>query len=64
MALGDIVFNEGDPQNFILEMMRGNVGTINDALTGYSTAAETLLSEIPKITSSGTGSAGPTDFAY
>lgn len=33
MALTDILFPDGDPQNFIQTMNRGNIGTITDFLT-------------------------------
>lgn len=62
MAFGDIVFNEGEGQNFILEMTRGSIGVLQDILFDDSTNAELPLFEIPQVTG-GTGG-GPVNIAY
>lgn len=45
MALEDIVFPDGDPQNFIITLERGNIGTISDYLTEGDSNSGMLLEE-------------------
>lgn len=52
MALSDIVFPDGDPQNFIMTMDRGNTGVISDILTENESNPGMLMEEW--TTSSGT----------
>ncbi|TXG77097.1 hypothetical protein E6Q11_03390 [Candidatus Dojkabacteria bacterium] len=51
MALEDIVFPDGDPQNFIQTMNRGNAGTVSDYLTESDSNSGMLLNELPSNTS-------------
>ena len=55
MALTDIVFQDGDLQNFILEMKRGNVGTITDIVSGNRVGYDSLMSYVVITPSSGSG---------
>ncbi len=48
MALQDINFNNGDDQNMILEMNRGNVGVLVDVLSEPNTAQGVPVVEIPQ----------------
>lgn len=43
MALEDIVFPDGDPQNFIITLNRGNVGVVSDILTEGNSNAGMLM---------------------
>jgi len=45
MALEDIVFPDGDPQNFIMTMNRGNTGIVSDILTEDSSNPGMLMEE-------------------
>lgn len=45
MALTDILFPDGDSQNFIQTMSRGNIGTINDYLTEADSNSGILVGE-------------------
>lgn len=45
MALDDIIFPDGDPQNFIQTMNRGNVGSIIDYLTESGSNPGILVGE-------------------
>lgn len=48
MALEDIVYNEGDKQNFIVEENRGDIGTIEDNLTESGSNSGILCNELPE----------------
>ncbi len=54
MALEDIVFPDGDPQNFIQTMNRGNVGTISDITTETNSNSGILLAEWTSATTAET----------
>ena len=45
MALTDILFPDGDPQNFIMTMNRGNTGVISDILTEGGSNPGMLMEE-------------------
>lgn len=55
MALQDVVFNEGDNQNFIVEQDRGNVGTITDVLSEGGSNTGMQCVELPEKTGGGEG---------
>ena len=54
MALTDILFPDGDPQNFIMTMNRGNTGTINDIETESGSNPGILLAEWSQINTTAT----------
>jgi len=47
MPLDDIVFPDGDPQNFIITLNRGNGGVISDFLTEPDSNAGMLHIDLP-----------------
>ena len=49
MALDDIVFSDGDVQNFEMYMNRGNTGTVSDVSTEADSNAGILVNELPQI---------------
>lgn len=50
MALDDIVFPDGDPQNMVLTMNRGNGGVVSDVLTEGDSNPGMPVNELPVIT--------------
>lgn len=48
MALQDINFNNGDDQNMILEMNRGDIGVLVDVLSEPNTSQGVPVVEIPQ----------------
>jgi len=54
MALTDILFPDGDSQNFIQTMNRGNTGSINDYLTESNSNSGILVGEWTSATSNET----------
>ena len=46
MALSDVVYNEGDIQNFIVEIGSVMSGAVNDILFESGTGSGTLISEL------------------
>jgi hypothetical protein len=48
MALQDINFNNGDNQQMILEMNRGNVGVLVDVLTNGGNSSGIPVLEVPQ----------------
>lgn len=54
MALEDILFPDGDPQNFIQTMNRGNIGTVSDILTETDSNPGMLLAEWTSTTTTET----------
>jgi hypothetical protein len=57
MALTDIHFQEGDPQEFLLEIPLGTLGTPTDILVEGG-SAQYLLLEAPLIVDHGGGGGG------
>lgn len=55
MALQDVVFSQGDNQNFIVEQNRGNVGTITDVLSEGGSNPGMQCVELPEKTGGGGG---------
>ena len=53
MALEDIVYSEGDKQDFIVEENRGNVGAVEDVLTEGGSNSGMLVNEIPEKSGAG-----------
>lgn len=53
MALQDVLFSQGDNQNFIVEQNRGNVGTITDVLSGGGSNSGMQCVELPEKTGGG-----------
>jgi len=49
MALEDILFPDGDPQNIILTLNRGNIGLVDDVVTEGNSNSGMLLNEVPEI---------------
>jgi len=49
MALTDILFPDGDAQNFIQTVNRGNSGVVSDFLTEGGSNSGMLLAEVPGV---------------
>lgn len=56
--LTDIVYDINSNTNFIMEMERGNIGTVSDIVTEADTPTGILVNEIPAQTG------GATEYAF
>lgn len=57
MALEDIVYSEGDIQNFIVEEARGDIGTVEAIMTEPDSNSGIPCNEIPE-------SGGENDYTF